>query len=90
MKLNFEPTNCSEYAIKAWIGEFGSYPVKEVASANWSECYEMDAAHVFQLENGKYAYVRESGCSCYDYSDAYIVILDSEEDAMTKFNEALK
>jgi hypothetical protein len=35
----------------------------------------VDEMHVFQLSDGRYVVVYESGCSCYDYSDAHLEIL---------------
>lgn len=75
----------SEYALECWRGEFGGDPVREVASADWSECYEIDACHVFELQNGKFALVSERGCSCYDYSGASISIFETEAEAMKEY-----
>jgi len=47
----------------------------------------MDAAHVYKLANGKFATVFESGCSCYDSSDAAVEVHETETEAMKSFNE---
>ena len=58
-----------------WDSAAGGKPVSEVGHADFSESYEMDQMHVFQLDNGKYAVVYESGCSCYESSSAEVEIL---------------
>lgn len=76
-----------DYELKAWIGRLGSVPVKLIASEDKSESYEMDKFHVFELEDGKFATIIESGCSCYEPSQALIELFPTEEGAMESFNE---
>ena len=73
------------YEFKEWQGTLLSQPVRLVISEDKSESYEMDRFHVFELENGKYAAIRESGCSCYSSSDADITIYPTELEAIEPF-----
>lgn len=77
----------SDYAKECWETQTGQKIVQEHASADWSECYDQDAAHVFELDNGKFLFVRESGCSCYDYSDAFLDVVDTLDEAMTLYKK---
>jgi hypothetical protein len=74
------------YYLDKWESQFGAKAVKELASEDQSADYEMNAFHVFELENGRYATVYESGCSCYCSEDAQIDVYDSEDEAMSQFN----
>lgn len=84
------PFSVSGYAIECWEQQHGIKFVRELASADWSESYECDAAHVFELADGKYAFIRESGCSCYSYDDAYIKICDTADEAMDLYKKEVK
>lgn len=53
------------YEIEAWIGTLKSMPVKVIEQGDQSASYEMEKMHVLLLENGEFATVHESGCSCY-------------------------
>lgn len=53
----------------------GAHPIAEIGHADASESYEMDMMHVFQLSDGHWVIVRESGCSCYDSSQADVEFL---------------
>ena len=75
-----------KYEFKEWIEELGSMPIEMLASEDFSQSYETRTMHIFKLENGKYATVIESGCSCYDPSLATIDVLKSKEDALEQFN----
>lgn len=71
-----------------WEATPGSEPVKIVAEEDRSQDYETDSITVFELENGKFAVVIESGCSCYDSSsDAAIEVHATYEEAMKSFND---
>ena len=76
-----------DYEIKAWIVQLGSMSIKRLLHANYGESYEIDTSHVFELENGKFAYVNESGCSCYSPENATIDVLPTFELAEKKFRE---
>lgn len=73
--------------LSAWIEQLGSVPVERLRHEDHSESYEMSVAHLFRLENGKYAVVIEEGCSCYSSSDAQIEVFPSLERAEASFNE---
>ena len=75
------------YELEDWIGKLQSMPVEEIDSYDESQSYEFAAGHLFKLENGKYAFVYESGCSCYDPSWAEISIFENIVDAKEKFLE---
>lgn len=68
-----EETEWSDYELGDWIIRFGSFPVELTASEDFSGSYEMIRAHIFKLQNNKYAYVEENGCSCYEPTDAEVV-----------------
>ena len=72
-----------KYEFKAWA--LDSPPVELIHSQDHSESYEMDRKHVFKLENGQYALISESGCSCYEASDAQIILFPTEEKAKEAF-----
>lgn len=79
-----------EYEIKSWLPKLGSIPIERVAYKDMSESYEMERAHVFRLENGQFALVTESGCSCYDYEDAVIDLFPDLKSAMESFDKWVK
>lgn len=78
---------------EAWSYEFDSWsegfenspPVKLIASEDNSDGYDMDRIHVLKLANGKFAFVKESGCSCYSASDAHIELFPTQRLAMEAF-----
>lgn len=78
-----------KYEFDVWIHTFHSIPIKVIRSVDHSQSYVMDRRHVFLLENGKYAFVRESGCSCYIPMDAEIDLCSSLEDVKRAWNEAI-
>ncbi len=49
----------------------------------------MDQIHVFALTDGTYAYVSESGCSCYGSEDAELELLPLAR-AMDKYRDYKK
>lgn len=63
---------------------------KELESADWSEAYKMDAAHMYKLTNGKFAVISERGCSCYSYDDASILVVENKKEAKDLYNSYLK
>lgn len=69
----------------SWASRLGSVPVDRIEHEDRSESYEMDRAHVFKLENGKYALVTESGCSCYESGSALIDLYPTEQKALEAF-----
>lgn len=78
----------SEYALEAWSGRIGAKVVAQLDFWNGDpnhNDYGIDQTHLFKLENKKYAVVRESGCSCYDYSDADIEIHTTKKAAKADF-----
>lgn len=68
--------NIFECAFENWRHTTGFDPVELLATANQAGSYETSELHVFKLKRG-YAIVHESGCSCYESSDAKIDILPS-------------
>lgn len=81
-----ENVGISSHELGAWIDALGSAPKERVAHADESRSYEMDVIHVFELENGKFAVVTESGCSCYCPEDADIELFPDREEAMSSFD----
>lgn len=76
--------------LKAWIVALGSMPVKRIAHKDFSVPYEMNMAHVYELENGKYALVTEQGCSCYSADRAVIDLFPALDAAMNSFTKWAK
>lgn len=80
----------SDYEVKAWIVQLGSFPTERIDHADYSQSYEMDMAHLLKLENGKFALVVEFGCSCYSSEDADIELFPNEKDARVSFDKWVK
>ena len=78
------------YGQEVWEKQLDSKIVEVLESEDWSACYEMDAAHLVKLDNGKYVVIEERGCSCYDSSDATLLEFDYLEEARAQFNDNLK
>ena len=78
------------YEFKAWIGTLQSVPVALVVSKDHSEPYEMDRKHIFKLENGHYAFIQESGCSCYEASEAEIQLAPNLREVKKLWNSAIE
>ena len=74
-----------EWSLKEWMVGLMSIPVKKIDGYNRSEGYDNDSGVLLLLENGKFAYVRECGCSCYDASQAEIFVKENEQDARELF-----
>lgn len=62
------------WEIEAWILSLGSFPIKRHYHGVGDENYNMDRAHVLELENGKWAVVTEEGCSCYSSEEAEVEV----------------
>ena len=84
------PEGLSDWQIKAWIIELGSWPEERIAHEDFSQSYEMDMMHVLKLQNGKYATVLEQGCSCYESGDAKIEVFPTRKAAMASFELYVK
>jgi len=83
---NWQLGSLSNYELESWIGALGSMPVKILKEADHSASYETNEAHAIELENGKFALIVESGCSCYDSADADIELFPDEKSVMAKFD----
>ncbi len=90
MKMRKEIEGITAYEIKAWFSVLRSQPKKVLISEDFSQSYEMTAARVLELENGRFALVTESGCSCYNYEDAEVEIFPTRETALEAFNKWVK
>lgn len=75
-----------DYEFKYWCKIFKSPPIHLVSTHDRSRSYEMDRAHVFELQNGVYALVVEEGCSCYGPADALIELYPNIEKAQKAFD----
>lgn len=75
-----------QYEFESWEPEFSAKAVALVFQDDRSEPYTRRAAHVFRLDNGKYALVTEDGCSCYTRHDAVITVTKSKQDAMAAYD----
>lgn len=86
MSTEATPENVlGDYEFQAWITRLRSAPVKEVACGDFGEAYEVNCARVLKLENGKYALITESGCSCYEAQMADIELFPTKKAAMEQF-----
>lgn len=77
----------SWYELSYWEERLGSPAIELIESQDESASYEMDRAHIFKLMNGKFAYITESGCSCYSSDQADIQIFDSIKPAAKLMTE---
>lgn len=76
-----------DYELDAWRARLGSKVVARVAHEDRGGSYDMNQAHVLQLENGTFALVTEEGCSCYDVNEANIDLHPNLQAAMTAFKK---
>ena len=76
-----------EWEIKSWLHRLGSFPIRRIDHADHSESYTMDEGHVLALENGQFALVTESGCSCYSCDDADIDLFPDYSSAKDAFDK---
>jgi len=83
----YEHLGIDDYELKEWIGTLGSMPIKRHYHEDHSQPYGMEMAHVFELENGKFALVVESGCSCYEPSKAGIELFPTLLKAKEQFDK---
>lgn len=79
-----------EYEFKYWVPIFGSKPIKYIKHYDFSENYDIDIIHIFKLQNGKIAFVREVGHFGYSPEDAQIELLYCEQKALEKFYKIKK
>ena len=73
----------SEWELEYWkeCGMLEGNPVRTVAGKDNSRPYEMDRFGIIEMDTGKFATILESGCSCYDYSQAQIDHHKASQDA---------
>lgn len=76
-----------QYEFGAWLHTTGFDPKRLVISETLHEDYSKNAFHIFENEDGTYATVYESGCSCYEASQASINICQTLRDAQTLMDE---
>ena len=79
-----------EDEFKAWTEKLQSSPVKLIKSENFSEPYEQDLHHIFQLEDGRFALISEQGCSCYEPKYAFIDLFPTLEKVTEAYNKQVK
>ena len=77
----------ADYEISAWIMRLGSFPVECIKTGDAGESYVKEQFHVVKLENGKFASIHESGCSCYEASNAEIDLHPNQKSAMTAYRK---
>lgn len=76
------------YAFECWTNQHvGFFPIEMVGSHNRSESYTKNEMHVFKNMNGSYAIVRESGCSCYERSNAQVDFVKTKKEALKRLGE---
>lgn len=69
-----------------WSAIAGANITEVIAEEDTSADYEVTARHLYKLENGRFAVVEESGCSCYSMSDAHIETFDTEKAAQAAYD----
>lgn len=79
-----------DWVIEAWIMRLGSFPTERIVHSDFNGGYEKREAHILRLENGKYATIIESGCSCYSPSFAEIQIHPNRRSAKDLFDKWVK
>jgi len=75
------------YEFAYWLPKMQSFPTEEREHCDRSAGYETDTIHVFKLEDGNYAVVTESGCSCYGADEAEIEVFSKEEEAIQLYEK---
>lgn len=65
------------YQNEYWATLAGSNIVEVIAEEDHSEGYDVNEKHLYKLENGRFAVVSESGCSCYSLADADVTTYDT-------------
>lgn len=65
------------YQNEYWATLAGSNIVEVLAEEDRAESYEVHEKHLYKLENGRFAVVSESGCSCYSLADADVETFDT-------------
>ena len=86
MKAKADLWNSWRYEFEAWMPRLMSAPIALIVSKDHSEPYEMDRKHIFRLENSQYAFITESGCSCYEASEAQIELAPNLREAKKLWN----
>lgn len=78
------------YKEEVWSGQYPDFvPVELVASIDKGEAYEVNELHLYKLKRG-YALVHESGCSCYETSEANVDFYPSKQAVKDKLFEGSK
>lgn len=86
--VNEMPTiKMEKWELEDFIERLQSVPVDRVAFEDRAGSYETRQVSVWKLENGQYAVITESGCSCYDRSSADIEHFPSKKSAMASFEK---
>lgn len=75
------------YEPECWFDKLGSHLKKRIRYSDFADSCEVFSASVYELENGKYAFITESGCSCYQSEDAEIVSNLNLAEAVSKYAE---
>jgi hypothetical protein len=84
--MNKEIAERFSYQNEYWAAAAGANIVEVIEEENTSADYEVQERHLFKLENGRFAVVEESGCSCYSLMDANIETFDTKEEAQAAYN----
>lgn len=76
------------YEFETWKSMYvGFDPIELVSSIDNSEPYTMNKMTIFKNTNGSYVIVSESGCSCYEPSNAHIDFVKTKKEAMTELEK---
>lgn len=79
------PTRFS-YQNEYWVTITGSNIVDVIEEEEGETNYSTNEKHLYKLEDGRYAVVQESGCSCYGLADAVIETYDTLVQARKAYN----
>lgn len=74
----------------AWNKELTSPVVSLEKVADYDVEWEMHRAEIFKQKNGRYLFVQECGCSCYEPEDANLFPDLSKEEAERHMREFIK
>lgn len=78
-----------DYEFRYWKNTIGFEPTALIFSHTGPEDYTKNCSHVFLMKRGDYAMVNESGCSCYEPSEASISFYPTEAEAIQAAKDSI-
>lgn len=77
MNKKLEVPSRFSYQNEYWATIAGADIVEVIEEEDNSSGYDVDEKHLYKLANGRYAVVKEAGCSCYSLADADVNTFDT-------------